>query len=246
MSEDGQIRQILGKIEVVPANKAVAGDSKFVVGRVVLAAATSLIAPVSQKKCAYYEVTCERLVTHTDQEGHTTHTWEHFFTEIQKCDFFLADPSAPQGVYVPGTNHNMKMYSVEDAGGAEGGMGSGFFSPEQSDTNPHLQALLNRHGADGGFMGGPKIRYREGCFAVNEQVAVLGTAVQSSINGVPVLLLNPCKTEAYTEAYFEQHQWNGLDIGCWQALTKDSSLIGTDDPKYMRVRFYHAMISFIS
>lgn len=238
LSDDAKIREILDKIEVVRSSEIRAGDSKFAVGRVVLTG-KSLIAPVSKRPCVYYEVVCERYVTHTDSEGKKTHRWEHFFTEINKCDFILADPSAQQFAYVPGSSFNMKIYSVEDAGGAEGGLGSGWAKPEASDSNPYLQAMLDRHGADGkgffGMGGGPEIRYREGCFCVNEQVAILGTATQSSMNGTPVLMLNPCKQDAYTEAYFEQHNWSGLEIKCWQSLTENSSLIGTDDPRYLKV-----------
>ena len=228
------------KVEVVQCSTMVAGDTKFAVGRVQQVQNQVLISPVGQKPCVYYEVRCEREVQHTDDEGNTHTSWRDYFQEERSVDFLLADGSGPP-VYVPASNNPMKVYTIEDAQGQEGG-GSNFFGfgrPELSDTNPHLQALLDRHGADGrgGFFGGdgPKIRYYEGCFGVNEQVAVMGTASQSSINGVAVMALAAAKEDSYSDTYFEQHGWSGMEVECWKSLTKTPSLIGTDDGRYMKV-----------
>jgi hypothetical protein len=233
LSEDAKIREILDKIEIVAVRDVKPGDSKFVVGRVVLTK-QNLIAPISQRPCVYYEVVCEKEREYQDSEGHTHREWVHFFTEIKTSDFMLADPSAQQGVYVQASTTSFKVYAKEDARGAEGGFGSGWLRSEASDSNPHLQALLNRHHADNKLFGDPKIRYREGSFCVNEQVAVMGTAQQGSINGIPTLLLNPCHSETFSEAYFEEHKWSGLEVKCWKTLTQTPSLIGTDDNKYMK------------
>ena len=197
----------------------------------------TLVAPVSQKPCVYYEVRCDKEHTHKDDDGNTHTSWNELFREIRSVDFLLSDGEGPS-VYVPAGNSSMKVYAVEDCGGEEGGR-LFKFRPEMSDNNPHLQALLDRHGADGrgGFFGGdgPKIRYYEGSFAVNEQVAVLGTATQGNVNGVPVISLAPAASSAYNETYFEQHGWSGLEQKCWASLTENPSLIGTDDGKYMKV-----------
>lgn len=229
-------------MEVVKASQMVSGDTKFAVGRVVQVQSQKLISPVGQKACVYYEVRCEKEVKYTDEHGNTHTTWQRMFYEEKCVDFMLSDGSG-MVVYVPASAVNMKVYAVEDAQGQEGG-GKGMFNfrPEMSDTNPHLQALLDRHGADGrgGLFGGdgPKIRFFEGCFAVNEQVAVMGSAEQTNVNGCPVMQLAPAKPNAYNETYFEQHGWSGVDVQCWQDLTQTPSLIGTDDGKYMKVYEY--------
>lgn len=225
------------KIEVKTASAIIVGDTKFAVGRTIQVAGKVLVAPVSQKQCVYYEVRCEKEVEHRDEEGNVSHSWQALFHE-QKCvDFMLSDGQG-QPVYVPAGSSQMKVYTVEDAGGGEGGGGRFKFRPEMSDQNRHLQALLDRHGADGGrFSDGPKIRYFEGCFGINEQVAVMGTAAQSNMGGISVMSLMPAPSNAYNDQYFEEHGWSGLEVKCWQALTEHPSLIGTDDQRYMKVRY---------
>jgi hypothetical protein len=239
MSEADQVKAVLEKLSVVRAAEVKPGDSKFVVGRI-CATQTPVISPVSNSPCVFYRVVCEHYVKRVSQEPDgTTRTdwrWEHLFTESKQSNFLLADPPG-QAVFVPAESYPMKVFLRFDSGGEEGGMG-GFFKVDPSDNNPHLKALLRRNGADCdnyfGVFAEPRIRYREGCFRVNEMIAVLGTASQGHMNGIPTMLLNPCQTNAYSEKYFEENGWSGTDIKSWNALTSNSSLIATDETNYLK------------
>ena len=65
-------------------------------------------------------------------------------------------------------------------------------------------------------------------------VAVLGVATPGLINGISMNIINPCTTKSLDESYFKAHNWSNLDKMCWAGLTKDNSIIGTDNPKYMK------------
>jgi hypothetical protein len=240
LSEDGKIQVILRKLDVARASQIQPGMTKFVVGRVILSQRQKVIAPVSQRECAYFEFHCERLHTYKDEEGNTHKQWVHFFDEYGKADFLLGDPEG-QVVYVPASSHAFKMYTKEDSGGQEGGQFGSWGSFEPSDANPHLRGVLERHGALGreffGIDTGPAIRYREGSFTANELVAILGTASQSQVNGSPCLLLSPVASSALSEEYFEKNEWSGMERKCWEKLTSESSFLGTDDGQYMKVLF---------
>lgn len=233
LGEDGQIKKILEKVEIVTVSNLNFGETKFAVGRTVQIQGqdTSLIAPVSQKPCVYYEVRCEKEEITRDEEGREQRRWVRLFYEQRYVDFLLSDGIA--NIYVPAATNQMKVYTVVDAHGQENGGLFSIFTTDESDTNPHLKALLNRHGVGNYGFHSSKIRYREGCFALNEQVAVMGTASHSQSHAGTTLMLLPVKGDAYTDEYFEQHGWSGLEIKCWHALTETPSLIGTDDGKYM-------------
>lgn len=161
--------QILKKVEVVRASELKAGDTKFVVGRVVLTQ-NPVIAPVSNSPCVYYKVVCEEYVTKhrtVQEEGGGSHQetyqeWEHMFTETKQANFLLADPLAQAAIFVPADQFSLKVYVKQDSNGASGGA-RGFFDCDPSSDNPHLKALLQRHGADSNkFFGinisSPRIR----------------------------------------------------------------------------------------
>lgn len=238
LSEDAQIQKVLKKMEICRVKDAKVGHSKFFVGRIALTQ-TPIYAPISNLPVAYYELDVEHLVTrqHQDEQGntHTTRTWEHLLHD-QKCsNFILSDPEGPP-LYVPGELTTVKFYTLVNASGAGGG-GNIFQSADPAGGNEALRAVLQRHGVatKPGFFGStPEIRYREGCFSVNEICAVLGTVSQGNIMGCPVLTLSPCQTSALNEAYFQANQWESHDIKSWEALTATNSLIGTDDPQYMK------------
>jgi len=228
------------KLPVARVKDITPGDHRFWVGRVTLTQ-QPLIAPVSNYPCAYYEAFVEHYVkyeTHTTDENGNTHSqtnyrWDPLFTE-QKCsDFILSDPEGTP-CYVPGGQTAVKFYTQVTAGGGSGG--NSFFEMTQSNLNPHLEAMLQRHGHSSfSFFGqGKKLRYREGIFSVNEVVAILGTASAGNIQGCPIAVLSPCRTEILDQAWFEKNQWDEVDQKCWAALTRNASFIGTDDPAYMR------------
>ena len=229
MSEAQQVQAILEKMDVIRVSQVKPGDSKFLVGRI-CSTEFPITAPVSNNPCVYYNVVCEHYVQREtqDAEGNqqVSWEWEHLFSEEKQANFLLADPPG-QPVFVPAQSCSLKVYVKFDAGGEEGG--GGFMKVDPSDNNPHLRALLQRHGVNCdsyfGIFAEPRIRYREGTFSVNEMIAVLGTASQGSMNGIPTMILNPCQTSALNEKYFEDNNWSGTDIKSWNALTSSNSLI---------------------
>mmetsp|Transcript_10834 Transcript_10834/g.16494 ORF Transcript_10834/g.16494 Transcript_10834/m.16494 type:complete len:420 (-) Transcript_10834:259-1518(-) len=227
-NERSMIDRVLEKMEPVRVSQIKDGSRNFVVGRVVLTQ-EPFIAPISNRECAYYEFHCERLVSHGD-----SNRWEHLFTEVRSSNFLLVDPPG-QAVYVPAESNKVKLFVKHDASGREKG---GFF-PSTDKNNKVLQELLEKHGAAGkegifGNLSKPTVRFREGCFSVNEVVAMLGTCVQADMQGVPVFLLQPCTSTMFSAEYFQQHNWSEVDQKCWNKLTESSVLIGTDNEVYMR------------
>lgn len=239
LSEDDQIKKVLVRLDVVLASHIKVGDSKFAVGRVIQSHQT-ICSPVSNRPCVYYEVVVEQEEEekYTDADGneHRRMVWRQVCREIKKTDFLLSDGNGSP-LFIPFSQCDAKIYAVEDSGGEQGG----FFEPRASDNNALLKELLQRHGVLGvnffGINTGPRIRYREGIFAVNEQVAVLGCASMSTINGYGIMVLNPCKSTDLTDAYFEENKWTDLEIKSWKKLTEHGALLGTDDPKYLKVIF---------
>jgi hypothetical protein len=231
MSEDAQIRSVLSKMEVVKVSDLLPGQSKFVVGRVCLTK-DFITAPVSGRQCVYYEVHCEREESHKNPEtGEVTKFWVPCFNETKQTDFIIADGSG-KSAFVPGSTSKMKMYAMEDSQGQEQHTRMSWtpHSSTQSDRNPHLKAMLQRHGA----LSYANIRYREGCFTPNETIAILGTATASTLSGNSVMMLSPVVSSVLTEEYFEKNEWSGLERKCWENLTETPCIIGTDDPKYMK------------
>jgi hypothetical protein len=212
----------------------VAGDTKFAAGRVVAVMNQTLISPVGQKPCVYYKVTCEHKVTTNDVTS-----WRQLFCEERCVDFMLSDGSGGS-VYVPGSASKMKVHLTVGATGARDGRHFlSFLSGPERDQNLHVKAMLSRHNAEGrSTMFGnvkEKLRYHEGCFQVNEQVAVMGTAKQATMNGCTIMTLGCADKNAFNETYFNEHEWSGLERKCWAALTETPALVGTDDQQYMKV-----------
>jgi hypothetical protein len=240
-SEDMQIQAVLEKMEVYPVSKVSVGQSVFCVGRIVLTQ-TPITSPVTGRHCAYYQVIVEQLVTttYTDENGNTSErqNWEHLFTEKKSSNFMLSD-GLSMPIYVPGQNHSVKFYTLQDGQGNNDDRSSIFSMMSPSDNNPLMTELLVRNGVNpsgffGTSFGAPKLRYYEGVFSVNETVAVLGTLSMENISGCSLLVLQPCNSNCLNEEYFIKNQWTDNQKKSWFALTETPSLIGTDDPKYMK------------
>ena len=92
-----------------------------------------------------------------------------------------------QPLYVPAAPNRMRLCEAEKEGTTEQG---------NVKRNPHAEELLDQHDpaiASSSHHG--EIRCYEISFAVNDLVAVLGTATLSDVGGVAVLCLNsePCQ-----------------------------------------------------
>ena len=220
------------------ASEAVAGETKFIVGRIVLSQ-NPIIAPISQQPCVYYEVVCEEYVRRvsTDSDGNedVSYGWESFLLERSQTDFLLAD-AAGQSVWVPALSFSMRVISKEKAQWCEENDDGLYCNPCQ--PNPPLFSLLERHGVNVskyfGSIGKPKMRFREESFCVNDLVAVLGTPTQSLINGVPMLVINPATSDCFDEAYFEKNGWEGKHRKRWAQITSTPSLIATNHWEYFK------------
>lgn len=219
----------MNKLDVTRVKDMHLGDLKFFVGRIVLAQ-EPIISPISNTPCVFYEVFVERRVARGKRR-----VWEPYFSEERCADFILSDPEGGSA-FVSGTSNPVKFYTKIDVNGGGGGA---FRSPVATDNNPLLKDLLQRRGVRtegffGSTIGSDQIRYREGSFHVNEMVAILGVATASIVNGVSMKTIKPCTTKSLDETYMKAHNWSNLDKMCWADLTKNNSIIGTDDPKYMK------------
>lgn len=220
---------VLKKLPVARVKDAIEGQAKFHVGRVVMMQ-NPMMSPISNTPCAYYEVEVEKLV----KRG-KSHHWKVLFRESKCSDFILADPEG-NPAFVPGISNTVKFYAQVDARGSGGGA---FHTPVPTSTNPGLNALLQRHGVStegffGSSIGSPRLRYREGTYHVNEVVAILGVPTQGVVNGVPMTILHPCDPKSIPDSYFQRNNWSGLEKDCWNDLTSSRSLIGSDDPRYLK------------
>jgi len=128
-----------------------------VVGRVDCIS-TPLIAPLSNRKCAYYYIKVEKRVN----SGKNT-SWQKIIEEEIYDNFIIRDGS---GTAIIDTD-DIKSYLVVDAK-----FKSGFFD----DATTRLEKYLNKHGHESvGFLGFNKtIRYKEAVLELGEQVAIVG------------------------------------------------------------------------
>ena len=183
------IKAVLSKVEAVRAALAQTNDTKFIIGRIDLLE-NHLVAPVKGTPCAFFELSVDELVTRrvtkSRQQGDRTihyeenqEVWEHRFTEIRCCDFFIKDYYEGQDVriFVPASTSSVKFYSKLDAGGETGGFN--FFQPNYAPS-PLMDEILSRHGIRATSFFGiavstPRIRFREASFDRGEVVALLGS-----------------------------------------------------------------------
>jgi len=133
------------------------GDIAKVAGKVELVG-EPLIAPLSGRKCAHYQVLVEELVS----TGKSSH-WHTLIKDEKVVKFVIRD-----GRYSAFVNYGeIKSYLVEDRL-----YKSGF----RHDATPELEQYLYNHGRKSvGILGLNKtIRYREGILEEGESIAVAG------------------------------------------------------------------------
>ena len=161
LNEDQKISKVLARFPPVLCSAAVAdGSVQKLVGRVVLSpGGQMLVAPISNRPCAFYDVIVEERRKRHSDNGPKYH-WVQICQERRSVDFFLQDDIGGS-VFIAGGA--VKAYTVDDAQSASGG---GFLGIGGQAAAPGLKALLERHGISStGFFGGnKKLRAKEGVF----------------------------------------------------------------------------------
>jgi len=156
-SKKATVKRKLNKTPSKKISEFKNNDIAKVVGRVDCIS-TPLLAPLSNRKCAYYYIKVEKRVN----SGKNT-SWQKIIEEEIYDNFIIRDGT---GTAIINTN-NIKSYLVVDAK-----YRSGFFD----DATSRLEEYLNKHGHESvGFLGFNKtIRYKEAVLELGEQVAVVG------------------------------------------------------------------------
>jgi hypothetical protein len=134
------------------------GDIAKIVGNVEFVG-EPLIAPLSGRRCAYYYVLVEELVS----SGKSSH-WKKIIEEEVGGTFVIRDGRYRAHI---DSNSTLKTYLVQDAE-----YDSGF----RNDATDTLENFLQAHGMDSeNFLGMNKtIRYKEGVLEEGECMAVVG------------------------------------------------------------------------
>lgn len=133
------------------------GATVSICGRLAYAA-TPLVAPLSGRRCAAWEVTVAQLVEAEDQRR-----WEVIINEQRSQDFYLDDGTGR--ALIKARSPLMALH--RDAR---------FSSGPDKQATPELEAFLERHGWSRQYAIGYDLIYHEGVLEEGEQVAVLGTA----------------------------------------------------------------------
>jgi hypothetical protein len=136
--ENGNIAKVVGRVDCINS---------------------PLIAPLSNRKCAYYYIKVEKRVS-TGKNSH----WKKIIEEEIYNNFIVRDGTGTALI----KTDNIKSYLVVDAK-----YRTGLFD----DATARLEKYLNTHGHESvGFLGLNKtIRYREAVLELGEQVAVVGS-----------------------------------------------------------------------
>jgi hypothetical protein len=159
VSKKAVVRRKLRKTPSKKISDLKNGDIAKTVGRVDCIN-KPLIAPLTNRKCAYYFVKVEKKVS----SGKSS-SWRQIIKEEVTENFLIKDDTGTAIVNVD----NIKSYLIVDAK-----YSSGFLD----DAPEHLEQYLKKHGHESvGFMGFNKtIRYREAVLEIGEQIAVVGKA----------------------------------------------------------------------
>ncbi len=162
-SKKAIIKRKLRKAELKPLNQFRDGDVAKVVGQVQLVD-EGLVAPLSDRRCAYYHVLVEQKVS----SGKSSH-WKTIIDEERADKLVLREGG--NFAYVP--KGNIESLIVKDRSYSSGFM---------NDATERLEWYLNSKGLQSENMLGlnKTIRYREGVLEEGEEVAVLGKGIWKS------------------------------------------------------------------
>lgn len=173
LTSDARTRRALRRAPIVPIGSVRAGQLVRVRGRLV-ALDELLLAPLSQRRCAYYLATADER-----RSSGSTATWREVAREEHYVDFALDD----------GTGRvRIRMSVPRVAVVRDLNTRSGTFD----DANAVEDGFLRRHGLKSvnAFGLNISLRYREGALEPGEQVTVLGLARHADIDGERVLVLD--------------------------------------------------------
>jgi hypothetical protein len=160
-SKEARLKRKMRALRPTPIDKAVSGQVTKLVGKLV-PVAPPILAPLSGKPCAFYEVVVEEW-RRTGRSG----SYVRVIHETNGQDFLLEDATGRAFVRIAGA----QTVVVRD-----GKFKSGTFN----DASPTLQTFLDKHGRKStGLLGFNKgMRYYEGVFEPGETVTVVGVAAR--------------------------------------------------------------------
>lgn len=148
--ENGETVKIVGKVEVL---------------------GNPLIAPLSGRKCCYYNVLIEEKVGNDGSSESIGHSWKTIIKEEVLGEFVIRDGDDYAIIDTP----EVKVYSVED---------KSYWSGFRNDPTDRLEKYLKYHGHSSTFFFGMNktIRYKEGVLEEGEVIGVLGMASWKEID----------------------------------------------------------------
>ena len=157
-SRDAKLKRLLRATPVCPLAQLTAHDAGRVVGKA-RAYRETLDAPLTGRKCLYYEV-----IVNQKSGKH----WHRILRETQGVEFLVDDGT---GKALVDPNRAEVVVTID------GNSGSGTFD----DADPAQEALLARHGHKStGLMFNKTLRYTEAIIGVGEQVSALGRRAEAS------------------------------------------------------------------
>ena len=150
--------QALRKIPVTKVRHALAGKMTRLNGKLKPAAGPLLLAPLSGKRCGYFQAVAQEWRTSGKSEG-----WVQLAYEEQWCDFCLDDGT---GQILVRMLRPQISADLEEAA----------FSDPILPPSPSQEAFLRRHQAWAPAEGKPqpRLRYLESLFEVDEQITAYG------------------------------------------------------------------------
>ena len=159
-SKSSKIKRELRKLSKKPVSEFKSGEIGKVAGKLEFCVGKSLIAPLSGRKCAYYQVIVEECMP-SDNGSH----WYTIIDDENAFDFIINQGKDKVLIRVD----DYKGYLVKDRN---------YSSSFLKDANGKLKRYLKRFGQNSeSILGFNKtIRYKEGVLEEGEMVAVKGTA----------------------------------------------------------------------
>jgi hypothetical protein len=156
-NEEARIKRALRKTPRASIAQVADGADAKITGTVEIVG-DSLAAPLTGRRCVYFEVTVEEY-----RSSGKSGSWRTIIREKQGVPFRVRDATGKAMVNLGAA----RMAVVKDAH---------FRSGTFNDATPELEAFLERYGKKStGFLGfNRKLRYKEGALEAGEEVAVAG------------------------------------------------------------------------
>ena len=167
-SDDQKRRRAIRSALPVAIAEAQAGRVVKLTGRVAYLT-EPLLAPLSQRPCAYYLVTVDEY-----RSSGKSGSWVNIIRDTAGVDFLLEDGTGRARV----VNQSMAVVAVSDAKYTSGVL---------DEPTPELQAYLAKHDKTStGWIFNKSMRYHEAVFEAGETVAIVGqVGFERDPGGVP-------------------------------------------------------------